>query len=303
MAMAFTMKPACQNTLSGVKGGRRFNTSSQIHRIPKTLSFHILSSSSPPLSSPTRYSRQVLRNSRAACTAASVGGGSSTSGDDNPYKVLGVSPLEKFEKIKASYTRKYKDAERRGDDAAMAQLERAYDKIMMAQLSNRKQGLTFGSVKVSKDIKYADKQPIVPWGPRYARAEKNDILINFAVSLFFTGWIMYARSADYKPLQFLIFGYIFRMFEKLKSFEQPSIPSTTEELEDESQSVRTGKRLLRSLALVFGCVAVSSLAYTGILNAIEYLNFYIPQVLIKSQELFVTLCSAIALFLLGSYYR
>ncbi|KAH9315318.1 hypothetical protein KI387_023945, partial [Taxus chinensis] len=79
--------------------------------------------------------------------------------------VLGVSPLEKFEKIKASYTRKSKDAERRGDEAAMAQLERAYDKIMMAQLSNRKQGMTFGSVKVSKDIRYADKQPVIPWAP------------------------------------------------------------------------------------------------------------------------------------------
>ncbi|KAI9185232.1 hypothetical protein LWI28_005489 [Acer negundo] len=31
---------------------------------------------------------------------------------------------------------------------------------MMQQLSKRKKGVTFGSVKVSKDIKYADKQPI-----------------------------------------------------------------------------------------------------------------------------------------------
>lgn len=68
---------------------------------------------------------------------------------------------------------------------------------MYAQLMNRKKGVTFGSFKVcivssflsyicclelyelsfsvlgeffiiqvSKDIKYADKQPIIPWGPR-----------------------------------------------------------------------------------------------------------------------------------------
>lgn len=30
----------------------------------------------------------------------------------------------------------------------MFQLEKAYDKVMMAQLSNRKKGVTFGSFKV-----------------------------------------------------------------------------------------------------------------------------------------------------------
>ncbi|KAH9315319.1 hypothetical protein KI387_023946, partial [Taxus chinensis] len=117
----------------------------------------------------------------------------------------------------------------------------------------------------------------------YARSEKNDILINLAISSLFVGWIIFARSADYKPLQFLIFGYIFRMFEKLKGFERPLMPSASEDADDESQSIRTGKRLLRSLALVFGCVAVSSLAYTGILNAIEFVNSYIPRAIIDGQ--------------------
>jgi stress response protein YsnF len=39
--------------------------------------------------------------------------------------------------------------------------------VMMEQLQNRKNGVAYGSIQVSKDIKYADNQPVVPWGPRY----------------------------------------------------------------------------------------------------------------------------------------
>uniref|UniRef100_M1ATK9 Heat shock protein binding protein n=1 Tax=Solanum tuberosum TaxID=4113 RepID=M1ATK9_SOLTU len=101
------------------------------------------------------------------CAAASAAGSSSSSDDSNPYEVLGVNPIEGFDMVKAAYARRRKDAERRGDEATLAQLEKAYDKIMMSQLTKRKQGVTFGSFKVSKEVRYADKQPIVPWGPRY----------------------------------------------------------------------------------------------------------------------------------------
>ncbi len=35
---------------------------------------------------------------------------------------MGVSPLEKFDTIKATYRRKHKDAERQGNEAAMARV-------------------------------------------------------------------------------------------------------------------------------------------------------------------------------------
>lgn len=38
-------------------------------------------------------------------------------------KVLGVSPLEKFDSIKAVYKRKHKDAEKQGDEAAMERVQ------------------------------------------------------------------------------------------------------------------------------------------------------------------------------------
>ena len=37
-------------------------------------------------------------------------------------QVLGVSPFESFDKIKVAFTRKQKDAEKRGDDATLSRV-------------------------------------------------------------------------------------------------------------------------------------------------------------------------------------
>ncbi|XP_042494398.1 uncharacterized protein LOC122073818 [Macadamia integrifolia] len=250
-----------------------------------------------------RFSRTPPRKSMVVFMAASASGSSNPNSDVNPYEVLGVSPIEGFDMIKAAYTRKRKEAERRGDEATAALLEKAYDKVMMAQLTNRKKGLTFGSFKVSKDIKYADKQPIVPWVPRFTKSSVQDMRINVAISAFFTAWILIKRNAEWKPLQFLAFVFVYRIFEKLKSFEQPVSPTFTEDGEDEGRALRMGKRLLRSLAIVFGCIAVSSLGFTGVLNLIELVGQYIPAFLYNNQELFVTTATAVILYIMASYYR
>ncbi|KAH7441190.1 hypothetical protein KP509_03G028400 [Ceratopteris richardii] len=214
------------------------------------------------------------------CSSASFSEGSQTAEpDENPYKVLGINPFESFEKVKAAYSKKQKDAEKRGDEAALS--------------------------RVSKDIKYADKQPIVPWGPRYAPSSKRDILINLAISSVFGLWIICTQSADWKPFQFLIFGYMWRVFDKLQHYEkaEPSLPSEDDDGGEVRSSTKGGKRLLRTLGLVFSSVAVCSLAYTGLLNGIELLGQYIPRFLINSQELIVTVATSVMLFFVGSYYR
>ncbi|CAA7407624.1 unnamed protein product [Spirodela intermedia] len=232
-----------------------------------------------------RVSR-ISTSHRMVCSASSAAGSTGSSGseiDENPYEVLGVNPIEGFDMMKAAYKRRRKDAESRGDEASVARLERAYDKIMMSQLTNRKKGLAFGSFQVSKDIKYADKQPIVPWGPRFSKSSPKDMKINLAISALFTIWIIIKRSAEYKPLQFLGFVYVYRIFEKLKSSEPAASVTFNEEGEDEGRGLRMGKRLLRSLTLVFTCVALASLGFTGILNVIEYLGQYIPLFLFNNQ--------------------
>ncbi|XP_051130078.1 protein CHLOROPLAST J-LIKE DOMAIN 1, chloroplastic isoform X1 [Andrographis paniculata] len=237
------------------------------------------------------------------CATFSGTGSSGANSDANPYEVLGVNPLEGFDMVKAAYAKKRKDAEKRGDEAAASQLEKAYDKIMMSQLTKRKKGETFGSFRVSKDIKYADKQPIVPWAPRPAKSEAKDIQINMAISAVFTAWIFFQRNAEYKPLQFLAFVFFYRVFEKLKAFDSPATSAFTEDGEDEGRMMRMGKRLLRSLALVFGCVAFASLGYTAVINVFEFATGFVPIFLYNNQELLVTASSALMLHVLASFYR
>lgn len=256
----------------------------------------------PPSS--VRFHRAVQHNSRRVfCAAASAAGSSNPDSNLNPYEILGASPIEGFDMVKAAYMRKRKEAERAGDEATVVRLERAYDQVMMEQLTKRKKGVTYGSFKVSKDIKYADKQPIVPWGPRFTKSSEKDMRINMAISAVFAAWIIIKRNAEYKPLQFLAFAFVYRIFEKLKAFEPPASPTYSEEGEDSGRGLRMGKRLLRSLALVFGCIAVSSLAFTGLLNLIEFVGSYIPAFLYNNQELLVTTSTAVILSIMASFYR
>ncbi|KAL2650978.1 hypothetical protein R1flu_019106 [Riccia fluitans] len=252
-----------------------------------------------------REFRTTSKRLSVNCSAAGASSAGDQAGDnESPYQVLGVSPFEKFDAIKAVYTRRYKDAEKRGDEAAMARFERAYDKLLMAQLTNRKKGRTFGDFEVSKEIKYADKRVIFPWGPKIAKSEKNDVLINLAASAFIAIWIIVTQVAEWKPLQFLMFGYVFRIFLKLKEYEPPtSVWSEEDEETGSKRRQKNGMRLLRTLALVLSCVTIASLAFTGILNAYELAGAFIPRKLLESQELFVTVGTSVLLFLTGSFLR
>lgn len=116
-------------------------------------------------------------------------------------------------------------------------------------------------------------------------------------------WLLIKRNAEYKPLQFLTFAFVYRIFEKLKSFEPPVSPTYTEDGEEAGRGLQMGKRLLRSLALVFGCIAVASLGYTGLLNLIEFTGSFIPAALYNNQELIITTATAVMLYILASYYR
>ncbi|XP_024043188.1 uncharacterized protein LOC18048452 isoform X2 [Citrus clementina] len=228
---------------------RNFNSRASISRFPPSF---------------VRFPRAVSWDRSVTCAAASATGSSNSDSELNPYEVLGVNPIEGFDMVKAVYAKKRKEAERNNDEATAARLEKAYDKLMMEQLSKRKKGVTFGSFKVSKEIKFADKQPIFPWGPRFAKSSPQDIRINLAISAAFTAWIAIKRYAEYKPLQFLAFAFVYRFFEKLKSFEPAVSPTYTEEGDDDGRALRMGKRLLRCLALVFGVIAVSSLSLHSI---------------------------------------
>jgi len=238
-----------------------------------------------------------------AADAAMAAGGADFSDEESSYEILGITPLDSFDNMKLAYKRKRKDAEETGDDDYLAKLEKAYDTVMMQQLQYRKKGVTYGSVEVSKDIKYADNQPIVPWGPRPSKSAVKDVRINMAISAAIVVWIAIIGNADWKPLQFLCFGFFYRILQKLRNTEPAITPIYNEYGEVEGRRVRMAKRVFRALGLIFGCVFAASLGYTTALNLIEFSWQHTPRIVYYYQELIVTAAASVLLCLTASYYR
>ncbi|CAI5472273.1 unnamed protein product [Closterium sp. Yama58-4] len=227
-----------------------------------------------PLQCRSRSSVSRSHGLRITCNAASPGAQPA----EDPYQVLGVRPLDSFDAIKMAHRKKLRDAEGKGDEAEIERIDRAYDAIMMRQLTMRKQGVTFGSLEVSKDIKFADQTDFLPWRPRYEKADNKSILINAAVSAVMAVWMVGAQSTDWKILQFLLSFYIFQLFMKL----DPFYPQNTEEGEKRWQ--RNGRRLTRAMGLVFGVIALASLVHTLVIKAYSLAGMYVPRALYTFQE-------------------
>ncbi|KAM0883004.1 hypothetical protein ACQ4PT_031911 [Festuca glaucescens] len=238
-----------------------------------------------------------------AADAAAAAGGADFSEEESSYEILGITPLDSFDNMKLAYKRKHKEAEEMGDEDYLAKLEKAYDTVMMQQLQYRKKGVTYGSVEVSKDIKYADNQPIVPWGPRPSKSAVKDVRINMAISAAIVVWIAIIGTADWKPLQFLCFGFFYRILQKLRVTEPPITPIYNEYGELEGRGVRMAKRVFRALGLIFGCVFAASLGYTTALNVVEFSWQHTPRIVYYYQELIVTAAASVLLCITASYYR
>lgn len=238
-----------------------------------------------------------------AADAAAAAGGAEFSDEENPYEILGITPLDSFDHMKLAYKRKHKEADENGDQYYLSKLEKAYDTVMMQQLQYRKKGVTYGSVQVSKDIKYADDQPIVPWGPRSSKSTVKDMRINLGISAAIVVWIAIMGNADWKPLQFLCFAFFYRILQKLRATEPPITPIYNEYGEVEGRGIRMAKRVVRALGLIFGCVFAASLGYTAAVNVIEFSWQYTPRIVYYYQELIVTAATAALLYITASYYR
>ncbi|KAI9186371.1 hypothetical protein LWI28_016582 [Acer negundo] len=67
-----------------------------------------------------KFPRSISWNRRVIiCATASAAGSSNQDSELNPYEVLGVSPIDGFDVVKASYTKKRKEAERNNDEAML----------------------------------------------------------------------------------------------------------------------------------------------------------------------------------------
>ena len=75
--------------------------------------------------------------------------------DHSPYETLGVTELASFEEVQSVRDRLLK--EHIGDSRRSAQIEAAYDSVLMQRLKLRQEG----KIKVPDDIRFAEKTPSV----------------------------------------------------------------------------------------------------------------------------------------------
>ncbi|MEW5309973.1 MAG: hypothetical protein WDW38_001811 [Sanguina aurantia] len=94
----------------------------------------------------------ILQHGNVACAAASS--------SNDPYSVLGIKPDATSNEINRAYTKKKYEARLSVKDTA--KVEQAHSSIMMSGLTARMKA------GASKDVAYADTEPLFPWRPKSA---------------------------------------------------------------------------------------------------------------------------------------
>lgn len=92
----------------------------------------------------------IRQQPRTVCMAAA--------GSD-PYKILGIDRDADSNAINRAYAQKKLAARR--NNALLAQIEQAHSQLMLSALTARTKGKG-----VSKDVAYADNEPLFPWKPK-----------------------------------------------------------------------------------------------------------------------------------------
>ncbi|KXZ56605.1 hypothetical protein GPECTOR_1g544 [Gonium pectorale] len=104
---------------------------------------------------------------RVACSAAA--------GDD-PYKLLGIERGVDSQEISRAY--RVKKYEFRFNKEMLDKVEQAHSTIMLSQFNARLKGKG-----VSKDVAYADREPLFPWRPKRWDATPKVIMVIGAMQL------------------------------------------------------------------------------------------------------------------------
>ncbi|CAI6004203.1 unnamed protein product [Closterium sp. NIES-64] len=230
-------------------------TASQLSsRLSSATNVSLFSLRTVPLQCRSQSSVSGSNRLRITCNAASPGAQPA----EDPYQVLGVRPLDSFDAIKLAHRKKLRDAEGKGDEAEIERIDRAYDAIMMRQLTYAQEGSDIWVPRGGVDGGVAEhglEDPAVEMPEENPSSSSS--LSSTAV------WMVGAQSTDWKILQFLLSFYIFQLFMKL----DPFYPQNTEEGEKRWQ--RNGRRLTRALSLVFGVIALASLGGGTMAEALE----------------------------------
>lgn len=212
---------------------------------------------------------------------------------DDPYKILGVPMDADSNAIARAY--RVKKYEARGNDKLSQKIENAHDKLMMSALSARLKG----GGAVSKDILYADREPLFPWRPKRWDATPRIIMIFGAICLVLTAYGFQSPSIS-KVVGCLLLGVVGNVMKQNAINPPPKDAS----MATEEERGRAGRNFVRG-----GLLAVlATMGGVLLCTAPEYLsqtfNFRLPAPLNDSgfQVSLKVAGSAICNWIMTSFY-
>eukprot|EP00878_Enallax_costatus_P002216 GHUV01002387.1.p1 GENE.GHUV01002387.1~~GHUV01002387.1.p1 ORF type:complete len:253 (+),score=40.80 GHUV01002387.1:166-924(+) len=193
----------------------------------------------------------IRQQPRTVCMAAA--------GSD-PYKILGIDRDADTNAINRAYSQKKYAA--RGNDALTAQIEQAHSQLMMSALSARLKN----KGKVSKDVAYADNEPLFPWRPKRWDATPKVIMIIGALQLTMTAYGFQAPNMS-KVVGAMLIGIAGNVLKQNALFPPPKDPS----MASEEESGRAGRNFVRGALLGVGATFLGVLIF----GAPEYIANYV----------------------------
>lgn len=173
--------------------------------------------------------RKLDRRQRIVCSSAA---------SNDPYKILGVPRGADTNTINKALSKKKWEA--KDNDAMLQKLDAAHSQLMLSALTARVKG----GAKVSKDILYADREPLFPWKPKRWDATPKVIMIIGAVQMAMAAYAFQSPNIS-KAVGSMLIGIAANVMKQNAISPPPKDSSTA----TEEEQGRAGRNFVRGALL------------------------------------------------------
>ncbi|MEW5303479.1 MAG: hypothetical protein WDW36_006166 [Sanguina aurantia] len=204
------------------------------------------------------------QHGNVACAAASS--------SNDPYSVLGIKPDATSNEINRAYTKKKYEARLSVKDTA--KVEQAHSSIMMSGLTARMKA------GASKDVAYADTEPLFPWRPKRWDATPKIIMIIGGLQLAMTAFGFQSPQMS-KVIACMLIGMVGNVMKQ----NSISPPPRDASMATDEEAGRAGANVTRGALLgvmgTFAGICIASIPevatkYLPIPPLGELTNFLVP---------------------------
>jgi hypothetical protein len=205
--------------------------------------------------------------------------------------LLSIAPHSPRFSLSAYSRKKY---EYRLNDSMRQKVEQAHSAIMLMNLNMRMKG------KVSKDIRYADREPLFPWRPKRWDATPQIILIVGGIQCFLALSAFQAPNMS-KLIGSMLVGVAGNVLKQNAIFPPPKDP----EMATEEEEGRAGRNFLRGGLLGILATFLGMVVFTAPETICQICKVPLPGILATQPGLLISFkvagC-ALTNFLMTSFY-